>query len=167
MLEIFTLQAGTSSLASPDICQPEVRMTRARGEQICLDAAPYYHVVSRCVRRAFLCGDDAYSQRNFDHRRQWVVDRLQQLCHVFAVDMAAYTVMSNHYHLVLGIDQEEALAWPSDEVIERWYTLFSGHLLVDRLKGVRPWVGRNARRRRHSSNNGACVSMTWAGSCAV
>jgi REP element-mobilizing transposase RayT len=120
-------------------------MTRARREQICLDATPYYHVVSRCVRRAFLCGDDAYSQQNFDHRRQWVVDRLQQLCRVFAIDMAAYAVMSNHYHLVLRIDREQAMAWSTDEVIERWYALFNGHLLVDRLKAGQV-LGRAERR---------------------
>ena len=109
-------------------------MTRARREQVCLDATPYYHVVSRCVRRAFLCGDDAYSQQNFDHRRQWIVERLEQLSRLFAVDIAAYAVMSNHYHLVLRIDQLKAQAWSVDEVIERWYSLFNGHLLVDRLK---------------------------------
>jgi REP element-mobilizing transposase RayT len=109
-------------------------MTRARREQVCLDTTPCYHVVSRCVRRAFLCGDDAYSQQNFDHRRQWVVDRLDQLCRVFAVDIAAYAVMSNHYHLVLRLDRDRAQAWSLDEVIERWYSLFNGHLLVDRLR---------------------------------
>jgi len=31
------------------------------------------------VRRAFLCGDDAHSEQNFDHRRQWMVDWILRL----------------------------------------------------------------------------------------
>ncbi len=54
-------------------------MTIARSRQISLQDTPYYHVVSRCVRRAFLCGEDAHSGQSYEHRRQWVVDKLGQL----------------------------------------------------------------------------------------
>jgi REP element-mobilizing transposase RayT len=107
-------------------------MTIARESQIQLDSTPYYHCMARCVRRAFLCGDDPFSGKNFDHRKQWIVDKLKQLASVFAIDICAYAVMSNHYHVVLRINAEQAKDWPMDEVIERWYQLFKGNMLVDR-----------------------------------
>jgi len=106
-------------------------MARAINGLIDLDSTFYYHVISRCVRRAFLCGDDKYSGKNFDHHRQWVLDRLNLLADVFAIDVAAYAIMSNHYYLVLRVNREEALKWSLDEVIERWYRLYGSHPLVD------------------------------------
>jgi REP element-mobilizing transposase RayT len=88
------------------------------------------------VRRAFLCGQDHYSGQDYEHRRQWVVDRLAVLDEVFAIDLCAYAVMSNHYHVVVRINQKQALGWSDHEVAERWMKLFSGPLIVRRwLKG--------------------------------
>ena len=69
-------------------------MTRARRELVSLESTPYYHRVSRCVRRAFPCGVDRYSRRNFNHRRQWILDRLKQLAVAFAIKIAAYAIMT-------------------------------------------------------------------------
>src|SRR5690606_17792764 len=82
-----------------------------------------YHCVSRCVRRAFLCGEDAYSGRNFDHRKQWVEDRLIELAEVFSVSVLAYAVMSNHVHVVVHVDPARSAAWADEEVASRWVRL--------------------------------------------
>jgi REP element-mobilizing transposase RayT len=108
-------------------------MTKPRSTLVSLSDTPWYHVVNRCVRRAFLCGDDAHTGKNHDHRRGWIVDRVKQLSGVFAIDVAAYAVMSNHYHLVLRVDAERAKGWSNEEVLRRWTQLFDGPMLVQRL----------------------------------
>jgi REP element-mobilizing transposase RayT len=109
-------------------------MTRPRKTLISLDTTPYYHITTRCVRRAFLCGVDRYSGKNYEHRRQWIVDRLRLLSSLFAIDICAYAVMSNHYHLVLKLCPEQLSGVSNDEIIERWCALFKGPLLVQRYR---------------------------------
>jgi len=83
----------------------------------------YYHLTSRCVRRAFLCGLDKDTLRNFDHRRQWIEDRILQLGDIFAVAIYGYAVMSNHYHIVAKIDPKQASEWTDEEVADKWFLL--------------------------------------------
>ncbi|MDN5872410.1 MAG: transposase [Nitrococcus sp.] len=108
-------------------------MTRARSQQISLEETSYYHCVARCVRRAFLCGEDSHTGQSFEHRKQWIVDKVMELAGIFAIDVCAYAVMSNHYHVVLRVDSERVMAWSDAEVIRRWRHLFSGGVLVDRF----------------------------------
>jgi REP element-mobilizing transposase RayT len=107
-------------------------MTRARNQLISLQTTPYYHTISRCVRRAFLCGEDSLTGKNYGHRKQWVLARLRELSEVFAIDICAYAILSNHYHLVLRVNQAQAQAWSRTQVTERWGKLFNLPQIVTR-----------------------------------
>ena len=84
-----------------------------------------YHCVSRCVRRAWLCGQDRESGRSYDHRRQWVENRIGELAEIFAVAVWGYAVMSNHLHVVVEVVPQAAAKWTADEVAARWSRLYS------------------------------------------
>jgi REP element-mobilizing transposase RayT len=104
-------------------------MPRSRKSQIALQATPYYHCTSRCVRRAFLCGRDEHSGNDYEHRRGWIEQRIKTLSTVYALDICAYAAMSNHYHVVLHINAAKAIAWSDTEVIQRWHSLYAGNFL--------------------------------------
>jgi len=110
-------------------------MPQPRHRQISLDDTPYYHCISRCVRRAFLCGIDSHTGFDFEHRRQWIVDRIKLLSSAFAIDLCAYAIMSNHYHVVIRINVDQVKQWSDQEVAKRWMQLFSGPLLMHRYLG--------------------------------
>ena len=108
-------------------------MTRARSQQICCQDTLYYHCISRVVRRAFLCGFDNTTQQDYEHRRQWMLDRLAEINAVFCIDVCAYAIMSNHYHLVLYIDKQKVDALTDLEVIERWRIIYAGPDIIKRF----------------------------------
>ncbi|GAA4901432.1 transposase [Ferrimonas pelagia] len=105
-------------------------MATARQTQVSLQDTPYYHCVTRCVRRSYLCGDDPLTGKSYEHRRDWVEERLLLLGQIFAMEICAFAVMSNHTHVVVRIDREQALAWSVEEVLQRWHRLHKGTLLT-------------------------------------
>jgi REP element-mobilizing transposase RayT len=99
-------------------------VTYPRRQLVPAGLAGTYHGVSRCVRRAFLCGFDQYSRRSFEHRREWVERRLLELGEIFAVGVYGYAVMSNHVHVVVRVLPDVARPWSDAEVAARWVRLF-------------------------------------------
>jgi len=89
-------------------------MPIARKHQVDESLPSCFHCISRCVRRAYLCGDAA------EHRRDWVRDRIRAAAASFAVDVLAYAVMSNHLHIVVSTEPGRVIAWTAREVAERW-----------------------------------------------
>ena len=105
-------------------------MTSARRQLIDANSTPFYHVINRCVRRAFLCGEDKLSGRSYEHRRGWIVDKIKALSAIFCIDICAYAVMSNHYHLVLKIDVDKAKSLTPKDIISRWCQITKGHAVA-------------------------------------
>ena len=99
-------------------------MTRPRSELVDRVNGGFYHLFNRCVRQAWLCGEDPDTGENFDHRRGWIERRLLLLTEVFPIDVYAYAVMSNHYHIVVNYCPARALEWSDAEVARRWLRVF-------------------------------------------
>ncbi|CAK3668340.1 hypothetical protein [Vibrio crassostreae] len=57
---------------------------------------------------------------------------MRLLTQVFAIDVCAYAIMSNHYHLVLHVNTANAESWSDEEVVQRWTALYKAPLLVSR-----------------------------------
>ena len=108
------------------MCQP-------RKNLIDLKATEYYHCITRCVRRAFLCGKDELTGKDFSHRRQWIAERLNKLANSFLIEVCAYAIMSNHYHVVLKVNSQQLSQLSDQEIYTRWTTIFpSGSEHVER-----------------------------------
>ena len=156
-------------------------MPKPRHQLVDTQTTPYYHCISRVVRRAFLCGFDPLSGRNFDHRKLWIAERLKQLVEIFAVDICAYALMSNHLHVIVHVDLARARSWSDKEATRRYERLFrravqDATLLPPKLRAhkLRQWRERLsslswfmrclnesiARRANHEDN---CSGRFWEG----
>jgi hypothetical protein len=89
-------------------------MTAARSQLVDVNVTRYYHCISRCVRRAFLCGE------GFEHRKQWIEDRLQTLSGAFAATVCGFAVMDNHLHVLVRLEPDAANGWSAEDVVRRW-----------------------------------------------
>jgi REP element-mobilizing transposase RayT len=115
-------------------------MTVARSQLVDLEVTRYYHCISRCVRRAFLCGE------GFEHRKQWIEQRLEHLAQHFAVSVCGFAVMDNHLHVLCRLDPKTAEAWTDEEIVRRWIAVYPPRTLdLDDEQCVQMWVDHECR----------------------
>ena len=100
-----------------------------------------YHCINRCVRRAFLCGEDPVSGNNYDHRKDWIQRRLEFLAGQFAIDVIGFSVMSNHFHTILRNRPDVVASWSDSEVARRWFARAVGR--PPSMEAERERCGRN------------------------
>jgi putative transposase len=63
-------------------------MALSRSQYVQNGQEGFFHCLNRCVRRAFLCGSDSVTGRDFSHRKEWLVDRLRFLESIFVIKAA-------------------------------------------------------------------------------
>jgi hypothetical protein len=84
------------------------------------DTVGVYHCYNRIVRRSFLCGVDPHCGRDFSYRREWLYQRLRYLADYFAIDVMAYAILSNHFHVVLRNRPDLVASMSDREVVTAW-----------------------------------------------
>ncbi len=97
------------------------RITRA--EVFAPDEIAILHVMGRVVRRCFLLGDDPVTGKNYDHRKRWIEQRLERLAAAMGIDLCCFSILSNHFHLVLRSRPDVVETWSDSEVARRWLSL--------------------------------------------
>jgi hypothetical protein len=61
-----------------------------------------------------------------------MIERIRFLTDVFSIEVGAYAIMSNHYHLVLYVNESELAKLTNNEICERWSKIYSLSPIVAR-----------------------------------
>ena len=100
-------------------------MPRVNRTEICAtDEIQVFHLINRCVRRTFLCGEDVTTGKDYSHRKEWIRSRLEELAGIFALDVMSFAVLSNHLHVVVRTRPDIVKSWSDEEVALHWWRLF-------------------------------------------
>ena len=91
------------------------------------------HCINRCVRRAYLCGQDPLTGTDYEHRRELIRQRLEFLAGIMGIEVLGYSVMSNHFHCILRSRYDVVETWSDDDVARKWWTLCPARKTKDGL----------------------------------
>lgn len=93
-------------------------MTVARSQLVDVEVTPWYHVISKTVRGAFLLREGQ------EDRKRWIEDRLRFLSEVYAVEVAGFAILDNHLHVLVRLSPEQLQDLSDEDVVRRWAKLF-------------------------------------------
>ena len=96
----------------------------ARAELFDPSKVAVLHLCARVVRRCFLFGVDPVTGKNHDHRKIWIEEQLKLLSANFGIDLLAFAILSNHFHLILRSRPDVVETWDDSEVARRWLMLY-------------------------------------------
>ena len=97
-----------------------------RDEVLPPDENCYAHCYNKCVQGAYLCGKCSETGKDYSHRKQWIVDRLEQLASIYLIDILAFSVLDNHLHVVLHTLPDEVDKQSDRDIAVRWLSLHPG-----------------------------------------
>lgn len=87
------------------------------------DEVGIYHCFNRCAQQQFLCGFDPVTGADLSHRKQWMRDELRGLVGEFAIELYLYSLMDNHFHLLLRNRPDLVAEFDDLEVALRWWRI--------------------------------------------
>jgi hypothetical protein len=115
-------------------------MTMPRRQLVDVAVTRYYHCISRCIRRAFLCGEGV------THRKAWIEARLEVLAKQFAVSVCGFAILDNHLHVLCRLDPGIADGWSAEDVVRRWIAVYPPSCLdIDNPAAVQAWIDHQCR----------------------
>lgn len=89
---------------------------RPRSSVISSDEITIAHVWSQTVQQMFLLGRDELTNRDYSHRKDWVIDIMAHQSMFMAVDILRFAIMDNHVHFLLRTRPDIVRGWSDEEV---------------------------------------------------
>ena len=132
-------------------------MTMPRRQIVDVAVTRYYHCISRCVRRAFLCGEGV------THRKAWIEARLEVLAKHFAISVCGFAILDNHLHVLCRLDPGIADGLSDEDVVRRWIAVYRPSCLdVDSPATVQAWIdpASGTRLRLQNFSRSDCLTAT-------
>jgi hypothetical protein len=125
-------------------------VTIARSLLVDPSTSAVYHCYSRCVRQAYLLGDEGGH-----HRKDWIRDRLMLLASAFALDVGGYAILDNHFHVVVRTDPQRAVKWSNHQVAKRWFKVYPASI----RRWARQIVGAHPEKRPARFDDAAAIRL--------